>query len=128
MRNVYVIDDFRFENDNLYFSLKESPLKIQIEPAGQVLTDSDGIAFVYVVDEGDHYSYLQFPKKVWNGLVSVLETKKDPLLAINGEMILLHNFANELEMLVFNIEGNGNYGEAFVQAVEETFSDILKKQ
>lgn len=76
MRNVYVIDDFRFENDNLYFSLNESPLKIQIEPAGQVLTDSDGIAFVYVVDEGDHYSYLQFPKKSGTGLFPSWKRRK----------------------------------------------------
>lgn len=128
MRNVFVIDDFRLEDDHLYFSLNESHGEIQIQPAGQVLTDSDSIAFIYVVDEGNEYSYLQFPKKVWNALVTILKTKKDPFLTFkNGESILLHNFANELEMLVFNIEGNGNYGEDFVQAVEETFKEILEQ-
>lgn len=128
MRNVFIIDDFRFEDGNLYFSLNESHGEIQIQPAGQVLTDSDSIAFIYVVDEGNEYGYLQFPKKVWSALVMILKTKKDPLLRFNnGESILLHNFANELEMLVFNIQGNGNYGEAFVQAVEETFKEILEQ-
>lgn len=128
MRNIYVIDDYCLKNDELYFSLNESHSKIQIQPAGQMLTDSDRLAFIYVVDDGDGYSYLQFPQTLWSALVAILKTKKDPRLIVNGETILLHNFANELETLVFNIEGNGNYGEEFVQAVEEAFRDILNNR
>ncbi|NLY79440.1 MAG: hypothetical protein GX072_05985 [Lysinibacillus sp.] len=128
MRNLYEIDDFQSIHNELYFSLNDNELKIQIEPAGQVLTDSDHLAFIYVVEEGDEFSYLQFPKKVWEGLLTIIKTKKDPFLTIDGNTIQLHNFANELEMLVFNIEGNGNYGSEFVQAVEETFREILEEE
>lgn len=128
MRNVYVVDDYRFENDELYFSLNKNHSKIQIQPAGQVLTDSDELAFIYVVEEENEYSYLQFPKKVWRALVEMIKKKKDSILILDNESILLHNFSNELEMLIYNIEGNGNYGDEFVQAVEETFREILEAQ
>ncbi|MED3661833.1 hypothetical protein P4476_08055 [Ureibacillus terrenus] len=128
MRNIYDIDEVRMENDGYYFSLNERTLEIQLKPAGQMLADSDGAAFVYVVEENGGYSYLRFPEKVWGALADILKTKKDPFLTVKGKTIPLRNFADELEMLVFNIEGNGNYGDTFVEKVEAAFREILKSE
>lgn len=128
MRNIYEINDFETIHNGVYFSLNDNLSNIQIEPAGQVLTDSDNIAFIYVVEEGNEFSYLQFPKNVWDGLLAIIKSKQDPFLKVNDENKQLHNFTNELEMLIFNIEGNSNYGNEFVQAVEETFRDILEEE
>ena len=38
----------------------------------------------------------------------------------------LPNFKEELTALLFNIEGNDNYGTAFVEQVEAVFKDILQ--
>jgi hypothetical protein len=39
----------------------------------------------------------------------------------------LINFQDELNALIFNIEGNHNYGEDFSTAVEEAFAEILNE-
>lgn len=125
MRNIYLVDQYQTVDNQLYFSLNDNDQEIQIQPGGQVLADSDHLAFIYVVEEGDGYSYLRFPKDIWKVLVDVIKTKEDPFLTLGNETIQLNNFATELEMLIFNIEGNGNYGNDFVEAVEEEFQAIL---
>jgi len=68
---------------------------------------------------------LRFPPSSWENLVHILQKGKNPLLRIGEEVIELTNFYEELEMLVYNIEGNYNYGAEFVQAVEQHFKAIL---
>jgi len=68
---------------------------------------------------------LRFPPSSWENLVHILQKGKNPLLRIGEEAIELTNFYEELEMLVYNIEGNYNYGAEFVQAVEQHFKAIL---
>lgn len=125
MRNIYVVDQYQYIHNQHYFSLNDNDQEIQIQPGGQVLADSDQLAFIYVVEEGEGYSYLSFPKQVWNVLVDIVKSKEDPYLQLGSQTIKLNNFSSELEMLVFNIEGNGNYGNEFVQAVEEQFKEVL---
>lgn len=97
---------------------------MQLQPAGQLIADSDNLAFIYIVEEAEQYSYLSFPKAVWSGLVQVLHNGRDPYL---HPTIQLTNFYEELEALLWNIQGNDNYGEEFVQAIEESFADIFKR-
>ena len=59
-------------------------------------------------------------------LVNTLKAKEDPVLQIGEQRIVLEKFKEELEMLIFNIEGNDNYGTDFAQAVENAFKEILK--
>lgn len=126
MRNTYIIEKFQFQQNNLHFSLNELTEEKQFQPAGQVLTDSDDYSFIYLVDEGDQYSYLKFPQNIWPQLAELLKSEHDPYLQVGDQLIELSNFNEEMRTLLLNIEGNDNYGNDFVQAVESQFEQILK--
>ncbi|NHM91988.1 MULTISPECIES: hypothetical protein [Staphylococcus] len=83
---------------------------------GQMIVDSDHFSFVYLMDNGSSFSYLIFVQETW----SMLHEHKDKQIVIN-DTIKLTQFKDELDYLLDNIEGNSNYGNAFVSAVEETF-------
>lgn len=83
---------------------------------GQMIVDSDHFSFVYLMDNGSTFSYLIFVQETW----SMLHEHKDKQIIIN-DTIKLTQFRDELEYLLDNIEGNSNYGNDFVSAVEETF-------
>lgn len=128
MRNIYRVEKFQFIHNELHFSLNENDQKIKFQPAHQVLADSDGQAFIYLVEEGDNLSYVSFPKNVWPQLLEIVKREKNPHLQIGGKSIELENFYEELLALIYNIEGNDNYGEDFVKAVEVTFHEILAEE
>ena len=46
--------------------------------------------------------------------------------SITKTLFHLDGFIEELTMLIYNIEGNNNYGEAFSSAVELAFEEVLK--
>lgn len=96
-------------------------------PTGTMLTDTDRQSFVYIFDHESGYRYAYFPKDSWNGLVDVLLKQAEPILIWQDEKISLTGAAEELQALIFNIEGNDNYGEKFSTAVEEVFKPILEK-
>nr|WP_245405948.1 hypothetical protein [Lysinibacillus fusiformis] len=125
VRKIYTIETSNFEQDQLHFSLNDNEVNLQLKPAGQLIADSDDFAFIYLLDAGEDYHYLRFPPSSWENLVHILQKKKDPILRISEEAIELTNFYDELEMLVYNIEGNYNYGAEFVQTVEQHFKAIL---
>ena len=93
--------------------------------AGKMITDSKEMTFVYLLDEEEEYGYVHFPQSVWPLMVDVLKGNKDPVLLHNDVRIPLIGFVDELTMLIFNIEGNDNYGEQFTTVVEKAFVEIL---
>lgn len=122
MRKLYTIERFEIINQELHFILNEKGQQIQLEATGQVIVDSDNESFLYIVEENNAYSYISFTKEVWSQLLEMILTEQTPYLCWNTNRIELTNFVEELNMLLFNIEGNGNYGESFVAAVEQQFS------
>lgn len=126
MRKVYTVEQYQSVHNSFYFSLNDNHYGIQIEPAGQVIVDSDQFAFIYLVEEGEEYSYISFPQELWSALVDVIRSEQNPYLKIADQTIELVNFNDELQTLLFNIEGNDNYGNKFVQAVEKAFAQVLK--
>ena len=108
------------------FLLAETSDVTTLKPAGKMITDSEKKTFVYLIDEEDGYGHIHFTQAVWSLMVAALKSETDPVLTVNEENILLTNFNEELLMLIFNIEGNNNYGEAFSSAVEEAFAEILQ--
>lgn len=126
MRKIYNIEKFKQVNNTLHFILNENEVDLQFKPAKQVIVDSDDFAFIYLVDAGQDYSYLRFSPTIWPQLVSILKEQQNPILNWGEQFIVLEDFVDELQMLVFNIEGNNNYGQQFAKAVEEAFTLILK--
>ena len=125
LRNVYNIESYVHLHNKLTFSLNEKASTIQITPVGQVIVDSNYHAFIYIVEEDSTYSYLSFGEKMWPALVEMVQRGEDPYLTLGEKTIELHHFYEELEALIYNIEGNDNYGESFVSAVETAFQAIL---
>ncbi|WP_274309259.1 hypothetical protein [Solibacillus daqui] len=125
MRNVYLINQFDVVHNEIYFILNEKKQLSQFQPTGQVLADSDNGAFLYLIDENDSYSYLRFDQSIWPQLVHMILSEQKAFLTVDDGAFELNDFSNELKSLLYNIEGNGNYGETFVQAVEEAFADFF---
>ena len=125
LRNVYNIESYVHINNKLLFSVNEKASTIQITPVGQVIVDSDQHAFIYIVEEDGAFSYLSFGEKMWPALIEMVQRSENPYLALGEKTIELLHFYEELEALIYNIEGNDNYGESFVNAVETAFQTIL---
>lgn len=107
------------------FHLREGAGLSGMQPAGRMITDTDSGTFVYLLDDGERFVHVHFPEEVWPQMAEAMQSGQTPVLSAGEQTLELSNFADELEMLVFNIEGNDNYGEAFSTAVEKTFSQIL---
>lgn len=120
------IDSGIQNGEEIRFLLTETAEGLAGNPSGKMITDSDAFSFVYLFDVEDGYNYYHFPQIVWPLMVDVLKTDADPILSWNGGEVTLTGFKDELAMLIFNIEGNDNYGEAFSSAVEHAFSSILQ--
>lgn len=123
-----MVDSGSQNGSEILFLLKEEPLNMDVTAGGQLITDSDNMAFVYLMDSQDGYTYVQFPKVVWPLLAVSLTSNQEPKIAWGKSDIQLTNFREELEMLIYNIEGNHNYGAEFTEAVEEAFKEKLSAQ
>ena len=115
----------QLEND-IRFTLEVTPDQPRISAGGRMITDSDSLSFVYLLEDEDGYHYVKFGQDVWPLLVNTLRAEDDPTLQFGNIELTLTKFKEELEMLIFNIEGNDNYGATFSKAVEEAFEEILK--
>jgi hypothetical protein len=125
LRKTYIIDSGVQNGSDIRFLLQENPQENEVKAGGQLITDSDNYAFIYLMDVVDGYIYVQFPKTVWPLLAASLDADKEPVLTWGQSEFSLDNFREELSMLIFNIEGNHNYGEEFSSAVEEAFKEQL---
>ena len=95
-------------------------------PSGKMITDSEKMTFVYLLDDEEEYGYLHFEQAVWPLLVDSLKLNTNPVVTFDENTVSLNGFIEELTMLIYNIEGNNNYGEAFSSAVELAFEEVLK--
>ncbi|PIC64342.1 hypothetical protein CSV79_06845 [Sporosarcina sp. P13] len=115
------------QGNEIHFVLNpeaEWPLGV---PTGKMLTDTDRQSFVYVFDHESGYRYAYFSPDSWNGLVDVLLKDAQPILVYKDEKFPMEGLKEELQALIFNIEGNHNYGEEFSAAVEEAFQPVLEQ-
>ncbi|MFX3673259.1 MAG: hypothetical protein ACE3JQ_02260 [Paenisporosarcina sp.] len=128
MRKKYIVDSGVQNGTEIRFLMQEEPQDMEVKAGGQLITDSDNLSFVYLMDSQEGYTYVQFPKIVWPLLAISLSSDQDPHIAWGQADIQLTNFREELEMLIFNIEDNHNYGAEFVEAVEEIFKEQLSAQ
>ena len=125
MRKLYNIEKYVDIHNKVIFIVNERDQDIQIIPTGRLFVDSDHFAFLYIVEENEEFSYLRFGEDTWPALVEVLRRGGDPLLSLGERTMDLRGFHEELEPLIYNIEGNINYGEEFVGRVEAAFQAIL---
>ena len=89
--------------------------------SGQMLVDSDGLSFVYLLEKEEDYTYIVIPNTVWKELKIALTEQLPVYLSNQSERLLLNQFHEELSYLIENIKGNSNYGEKMVNEVEAIF-------
>lgn len=126
MSNLYQVNHGFLNGDTIHFTVAEMVEAPEGNPAGKMITDTDSFSFVYLFDVEDGYAYYHFPQAVWPIMAEALKMNIEPVLSWNGGEVTLNGFIEELTMLVFNIEGNDNYGESFSTTVEQVFSSILQ--
>jgi hypothetical protein len=108
------VNEIKLVDHEVHVFTEEEPMMVQ--PAGQLLTDSDHFQFVYLLDDGNVYHHLRFVEETWQ-MMNLYQDKKWFLYGT----IELDRFNEEFAMLLDNIEGNHNYGKPFVERVEEVF-------
>jgi hypothetical protein len=123
MRKKIAFQKATIENETLILHTDQSELLKNTEAAGQVIVDSEQFAFVYLAENPDEYVYLYLEENIWNDLKQALKEKMTIVAKADGVTLTLEGLQEELEYLVSNIEGNGNYGEEMVQKVESVFLD-----
>ena len=124
MRNVYTVKQVEMIHNEVQFILNEKKQFSQLQSTGQVIVDSDNETFLYIIEENNAYSYVSFEKQVWPQLLQMILSDQKPFLCVEDGQFELIQFAEELTALLYNIEGNGNYGDSFVKSVEEAFAKI----
>ncbi len=88
---------------------------------GQMLADSDQLAFIYLLDNGEDFVYLSVPSSFWPALKEAREHNLPVYAVVNGKQIFLQDFHTELDYLIENIKGNANYGEEMEKKVTDIF-------
>lgn len=128
MRNVYTVKQVEMIHNEVQFILNEKKQFSQLQSTGQVIVDSDNETFLYIIEENNAYSYVSFEKQFWSQLLQMILLDQKPFLCVEDAQFELTQFAEELTALLYNIEGNGNYGDSFVKSVEEAFAKFYAKQ
>ncbi|MBO8178114.1 MAG: hypothetical protein H0Z31_11735 [Bacillus sp. (in: Bacteria)] len=121
MRKKVHIQTATIENSTLTLQPTEPVSLNDMVPSGQMIVDSDELAFVYLVKEQNEYTYIYLHETIWSQLKEAMEQQLQVKIVSNHEEIVLENAVEELQYLVANIEGNGNYGEKMVEKVEHIF-------
>lgn len=94
----------------------------QLTPKGQILVDSDSFAFIYIAEKEDEYIYIVLHKDIWPSIKEGLAVNLKLYISNGNDNLELIDWKEEMEYLIDNIEGNGNYGEEMEQAVTSVFS------
>lgn len=125
MRKLVEVQNGIISDEGIQFTIQAQEPVEAVEAAGRMIADSDGHAFVYLVDTGTDYIYVQFKEALWPAMLAALQHKGVPLLQWGAQIMPLASYHEELWMLLENIEGNDNYGGAFSAAVEKAFQEAL---
>jgi hypothetical protein len=121
-KKINVIQTIESKNEKLVLEAEKSSYDAtSLVPTGQMLVDSDSVAFIYKLENDTEFVYLSLPYSVWGELKATMDTERPVSVLVNHTEIRLEGIIEELEYLVSNIEGNANYGEEMVSKVEEIF-------
>ncbi|TYS90843.1 hypothetical protein [Rossellomorea aquimaris] len=123
MRKIVQFKHTTYENGTLYLHTDQAELLQGTTAAGQIIADSDRYAFVYLAENEEEYVYLYLEESIWDELKIALQEKSAVIAKSHDYSLELDQFTEELDYLVSNIEGNGNYGDEMVKKVESVFLD-----
>jgi Family of unknown function (UPF0738) len=123
MNNRIELTEAIIEKNNLILKTEAIPANINsLKAKGQMLVDSDHLAFIYILETEDEFVYAGLPHTIWTKLKEANEKNLHVILKINEVEIELVAFFDELNYLLENIKDNANYGEEMENKVVELFS------
>jgi hypothetical protein len=100
----------------------EASVSLQhLEGTGRMIVDSDSLAFVYLAEDDQDYTYIYLPETVWAEVLRAIENQKRIEAVSEDVRLELVQLKEEIQYLIQNIEGNSNYGEEMVSKVEAIF-------
>ncbi|PMC40422.1 hypothetical protein CJ195_01535 [Bacillus sp. UMB0899] len=106
------------EPEEVSSGLEQSVLKAQ----GQMLVDSDHLAFIYILESNDEFVYASLPHQIWPQLKEALDKDYQVEMKMSNYQVELENLLEELRYLLENIKDNANYGDEMESKVVELFS------
>lgn len=110
------------ENNKLILQPASFPIEVgELKAKGQMLVDSDQLAFIYILESVDEFVYAGLPHTIWRKLKEAKDKGLHVILQINENEIELTDFFPELNYLIDNIKGNANYGDEMENKVVELF-------
>jgi hypothetical protein len=121
MREKIAIKEADIINQELVLKTETAVDLAELTPKGQMLVDSDGAAFIYIMENKDDYTYISLPEPIWANLKEAMAQTLPAVLISGGKKLELTGIHEELAYLIDNIQGNSNYGEEFVSRVEKAF-------
>ncbi|MBM7096075.1 MULTISPECIES: hypothetical protein [Alteribacter] len=129
MNNSWTISELERTDDKLTVRVEtdlDASALHTFQASGQMLADSDAKTFIYIIEDDSSFTYIRFPAGSWEALQSVRDDLPVvlELMAQNKEAVQLEltGFWTEIDYLVDNIEGNTNYGDEMMKAVEKAFN------
>ncbi|MBM4764256.1 hypothetical protein [Bacillus sp. B15-48] len=109
------------KGEELHLFIDENIDLSKIKASGQMLVDSDQLAFVYLVEFESEYSYVVIPVEHWALIKEALHSTIEVYVVNKQGRIRLRQLKEEMTYLIENIKGNSNYGEEMVHQVERIF-------
>ncbi|MGD6817619.1 hypothetical protein [Metabacillus sp. 84] len=95
-----------------------------LKAKGQILADSDHLAFIYILEDAEQFTYFSIPAGCWAEIEKARAGDLSVWASINQHELELEEFFNELRELVQNIAGNANYGDEMEGKVSEVFASL----
>jgi hypothetical protein len=111
------------DNNILILHPESNSIEIQgLQAKGQMLVDSDNLAFIYILETANEFVYAGLPHTIWTELREAKDKGLKVILQIKEQNLELIDLFDELDYLLENIKGNANYGEKMEKKVVELFA------
>jgi Family of unknown function (UPF0738) len=95
----------------------------------RMLVDSDGLAFIYVLENNEGFIYISIDHNHWFEIKNALQKAADVIIRNEkGNELTLSAFSREMEFLTENIKGNANYGQQMEDEVVKVFGTGVNAQ
>ncbi|AMX83244.1 hypothetical protein GS3922_05865 [Geobacillus subterraneus] len=122
MNNKVTVERAERKDGRLWLHVDDVPVPLaNVTPKRHMLVDSDGLAFVYILETADRFLYVIIPRQWWPELKAAFAKEETIWLESGGTAVELEQFGEELAYLLENIRGNANYGETLERSVQEVF-------
>ncbi|MTH53228.1 hypothetical protein GKZ89_07360 [Bacillus mangrovi] len=121
-KRIEVIEAAEREGKLLLYAEKYDGHADRLEAKGQILADSDQLAFIYILEDPEHFTYVSISPDYWQHLEHARQNSVSVWAVINEEELELLSFHEELTELVQNISGNANYGDEMEGRVSGIFA------